>query len=69
MRKLIEKLPRRFRYTLHNLIGHPLMEIAYLLGMRTLADKIHDSTLPSDKLEFSEEYLQKMKNTKELNKK
>ena len=37
---------RRFRYTIHNIVGHPLMEIFYLLGMRRTAEWIHDSTLP-----------------------
>jgi hypothetical protein len=37
---------RRFRYTIHNIIGHPLMEIFYLLGMNQRAEWIHDITLP-----------------------
>jgi len=37
---------RRFRYTIHNMLGHPLMEIFYLLGMKQQAEWIHDSTLP-----------------------
>ena len=39
---------KRFRYTLHNLVGHPLMEVLWLLRMDTLADWIHDITLPKD---------------------
>ena len=39
---------KRFKYTFHNIIGHPLMEIFNLLGMQKLANKIHDKTLPQD---------------------
>lgn len=38
----------RFRYTIHNVIGHPLMEIFSLLGMHRRATWIHDITLPSN---------------------
>jgi hypothetical protein len=37
---------RRFRYTIHNVVGHPLMEIFSLLGMHERATWIHDVTLP-----------------------
>lgn len=37
---------RRFRYTIHNVVGHPLMEIFYLLGLQAQAEWIHDVTLP-----------------------
>ena len=37
-----------FRYTLHNIIGHPIMEICYLLGLKELGTWVHDSTLPKD---------------------
>jgi len=36
----------RFRYTIHNIVGHPLMEIFSLLGMHKRAAWIHDVTLP-----------------------
>tara|TARA_R100000152_G_C6543679_1_gene20852 strand:+ start:71 stop:253 length:183 start_codon:yes stop_codon:yes gene_type:complete len=32
--------------TVHNIVGHPLMEIFYLLGCPMLANLIHDKTLP-----------------------
>ena len=38
-----------FKYTLHNVIGHPLMELFYLLGRKDLASWIHNTTLPKDK--------------------
>ena len=33
-------------WTTHNLIGHPLMAIAYLFGLNDWGSKIHDATLP-----------------------
>ena len=39
---------KKFRYTVHNIVGHPIMEIFYLLGMRKIAMWIHDVTLPKD---------------------
>lgn len=38
----------RFKYTIHNCIAHPLMELFLLLGMNKLAVLIHDRTLPKD---------------------
>lgn len=37
-----------FRMSIHNLVGHPLMEIFTLLGLMRLADWIHDTTLPPE---------------------
>lgn len=34
------------RWTLHNLLGHPLSEVAHLLGLDRLAVWIHDVTVP-----------------------
>ena len=45
MRKFVSKLGP-FKYTIHNLIAHPLMEVLYLIGFGKLGDKIHDATLP-----------------------
>ena len=33
-------------WTVHNLVGHPVSEILYLLGFEKTSDKIHDRTLP-----------------------
>lgn len=33
-------------YTFHNLVGHPLMEICYLVGHESLGEKIHNITVP-----------------------
>ena len=37
-------------WTVHNLIGHPLMQIFELLGMSKIATRVHDETLPSNAL-------------------
>ena len=39
---------RRFRYTIHNIVGHPLMEILNLLGLQAQAEWIHNRTLPNE---------------------
>ena len=36
----------RFRYSLHNIVGHPLMEIFNILGFHEAGNWIHDATLP-----------------------
>lgn len=41
-------MKKKYAYTIHNLIAHPLMEILHLLGFTELGDKIHDSTLPKE---------------------
>ena len=45
-KKLLSKLPQRFQFTIHNLIGHPLMEIMWLLGFNNVSVIIHDVTQP-----------------------
>ena len=37
-----------FKYTIHNIIAHPLMEILHLIGFTKLGNKIHDLTLPRE---------------------
>lgn len=39
-------MPIRWRWTLHNLVGHPLSEIVYQFGLRSLGNAIHDATIP-----------------------
>jgi len=45
MRKYLDKLGY-FKWTIHNLIAHPLMELLHLVGLGELGGKIHDATLP-----------------------
>jgi len=39
----------RFNYTIHNLIGHPLMELLHIFGQTELGNKVHDMTLPKER--------------------
>lgn len=39
-------MKKMFRYTVHNMIGHPAMELLNLVGFPVLAAWIHDKTLP-----------------------
>lgn len=48
MKALIDKLPRRFQFTIHNCFAHPLMEIFYQFGLSDLSTWIHEITCPSD---------------------
>jgi hypothetical protein len=43
---LFARLPARFRWTFHNMVGHPLSEIAYQLGAHRLSGWLHDWTVP-----------------------
>jgi len=42
----INRLPERFRWTIHNLIAHPVSEILFQVGLRRQSDWIHDVTQP-----------------------
>lgn len=46
---LIMSLPERYRWSLHNLVAHPLSEIVHLIGYTDLGNKIHDCTIPKHK--------------------
>ena len=62
MKSLINNLPQRYRWTIHNLIAHPATEICYqtsvtleLVGnkiltlsnaLKLLEAVVHDSTIP-----------------------
>lgn len=37
-----------FMWFIHNVFGHPLMEIFWCLGFKNLARKVHEITLPRD---------------------
>ena len=45
MRRFVSKLGF-FKYTIHNMVAHPIMELLHLIGLSKLGDKIHDITLP-----------------------
>ena len=53
MKLLLNKLPRRYKWTIHNLIAHPLSEILYQAGvslkassLEKLGNRVHDFTIP-----------------------
>lgn len=46
MNRLLGKLPERFQWTVHNILGHPLSEISYQLGKEKLGNWFHDMTVP-----------------------
>lgn len=46
MKKMINRFPDKFKWTIHNVVAHPLSEVFYLLGFQTISDIIHDSTIP-----------------------
>lgn len=46
MQYLISKLPQKFQWSIHNLIGHPFSEILHLVGLENLSQQVHDSTIP-----------------------
>lgn len=51
MKFLINRLPKKFKWTIHNVIAHPLSEIAHLIGVSALSEKIHDCTIPDNDLQ------------------
>lgn len=40
----------RHRWAIHNLIGHPLMQLLAWLGFTKLGIKVHDATTPNPKV-------------------
>jgi hypothetical protein len=40
------KFTERFKWTFHNLVAHPLSEVAWLFGMTKLSNWIHDASIP-----------------------
>jgi hypothetical protein len=47
MKTIIDKLPNKFKWTIHNIIAHPVSEVVHLLGFTELGNKIHDCTIPT----------------------
>ena len=40
------RLPPRFRWTLHNLVGHPVREVLYQVGCKDLGKAVTYATTP-----------------------
>ena len=43
---IFNRVPERFKWTVHNIWGHRYSEILYLLGFEKLSNKVHDWTIP-----------------------
>lgn len=46
MKKILAALPARYRWTVHNIVGHPVAEVLKQLGLVRAADWVHDETAP-----------------------
>ena len=47
--KIIPKTLSRlgmFSYTIHNIVGHPIAELFWVLGLEKAGDYVHDITVP-----------------------
>lgn len=44
---LLARLPPRFRWSVHNLIAHPLSEVLYQCGYEDAGNRLHDATVPA----------------------
>ena len=42
------RAPRRFRWTLHNVLAHPISEVLFQIGAHGLSEWVHDVTVPKD---------------------
>lgn len=47
MNYILARLPRRFQWTLHNLIAHPASEVLFQFGFERAGNWIHDATVPA----------------------
>lgn len=43
-----EKLKNKFKFAVHNIVGHPAMEILSWFGLNDLARQANDKTLPKE---------------------
>lgn len=48
MKSIINKLPERFKWTIHNIVAHPLSEVLFQLGFKKASNKVHDCTTPGE---------------------
>ncbi len=48
MKSLIAKLPKKYQWSIHNIIAHPISEVFHIFGFDTLSQKVHDITLPPE---------------------
>lgn len=50
---MLTLIVRRIEWAVHNIIGHPIMEICFLMGLDKLGLWFHEQTLPEE----SEDYV------------
>ena len=48
MKKIINKLPDRFKWTIHNVFAHPASELLFQIGFEDLSELVHDYTMPEE---------------------
>jgi len=46
---LLARLPERWRYTIHNVVAHPVSEMLWQVGLTGWAQQVHDCTVPAAK--------------------
>lgn len=50
LQAILGGLPPRWRWTLHNLVAHPLSEVLFQIGAERAANAVHDATVPAGAL-------------------
>jgi len=43
---MLNKIRKHFMWSFHNIVCHPLMEMAHLIGLEKLSLFIHDASTP-----------------------
>lgn len=49
---MLKLILRRIEWAVHNIIGHPIMEILFLLGLEKAGLWFHEQTLPEEDEDF-----------------
>ena len=47
MRNIINNLPDSSKWTIHNVVAHPLSGVLFQLGFRNASNMVHDNTASS----------------------
>lgn len=48
LQQRLARLPVRYRWTLHNLVGHPISEVLHLAYLPGASDWVHNITSPEE---------------------
>jgi hypothetical protein len=46
MQRFLSILPDRFKWSIHNIVAHPISEVLFQLGFSSTANWVHDITVP-----------------------